>query len=273
MGKSKYLRGLGLGLALLISGCATPHPTLPLLPPPPMHANGGTLWTIISTQCVPGQLQHNDPKPCALVSLDGGLRRGFVLLKDRQGVAQHLLMPADKITGIEDPQLLAPDRPNYFAEAWKARRFVEERLGHPLAREDVSVAVNSIYGRSQDQLHLHVDCLASGVRDALKADAPQIGASWSDRSFNLNGHPYRIRRLPAAALERTDPFRLLARDVPDAAANMGAWTLVLVGETTGGAPGFYLITTRADPAHGERASGEDLQDHACAGLTAPPAVR
>ena len=253
------LRTLCLGVALLVAGCATG------LPPAPGHPNGLVLWGIVHGQCVPGEVQHQDPKPCAVVSLDGGEARGFVVLKDRDGATQYLLMPSDKITGIEDPKLLAPGVTNYFAKAWDQRGLVEDRLGGPVPREDLSVAVNSVYGRSQDQLHLHIDCLDAGVRAALAADAPQIGPSWSSGNFVLAGHRYRVRRIDAAELGQTDPFRLLADEIPGARRNMGAWTLVLAGETSNGAPGFYLIATRANPAAGEMASGESLQDHACKG--------
>ena len=40
--------------------------------------------------------------------------------------------------------------------------------------------------------------------------------------------------------------------------------LVLVGAVrSDGAPGFYLLADRADPARGDKASGEELQDHDC----------
>jgi CDP-diacylglycerol pyrophosphatase len=250
-------------LAALV-GCATASPSLP---PPPVHANGGVLWRIISTQCLPGQAR-GDPAPCVLVSTGEDAAKGFVVLKDREGVAQHLLMPSDRITGIEDPKILAPGATNYFRAAWDARRFTNARLPRPLARDETSVAVNSIYGRSQDQLHLHVDCLAAGVRDALKADAGQIGTRWSRRRFLLNGHPYWARRIGGDDLG-PDPFRLLADEMPGAARAMGAWTLVLAGA---GDPsgGFYLLADRADPAAHNPASGEELQDHKCAGVAAQP---
>ena len=108
-------------LALLLAGCASQGPSLPA---PPVHRNGQALWQIIHDQCVPDQRAHGDPAHCALVSLRDGEAHGFVVLKDRNGVAQHLVMPTAKITGIEDPALLAPDAANYFAAAWNARRGV-----------------------------------------------------------------------------------------------------------------------------------------------------
>ena len=45
---------------------------------------------------------------------------------------------------------------------------------------------------------------------------------------------------------------------------MGAWTLVMAGVEVRGRSGFVLLAGRADPLHGEFASGELLQDHDCA---------
>jgi CDP-diacylglycerol pyrophosphatase len=250
-------------LASLLAGCVAQIPNRGLTPPPPVHKNGLALWVIISTLCVPGEMQKHDPSPCALVSLEGGQERGFVLLKDRSGVSQYLLMPAARVTGIEDPKLLAPGVTNYFARAWDERGLVSAKLGRPLPRDETSVAVNSIYGRSQDQLHLHIDCLDAGVHAQLKAVGREIGPQWSKTRIRLGKHAYWARRLEGESLS-ADPFRLLADTMPGARGEMGAWTLVLVGETDpGGRPGFYLLADRADPAHGEDASGEVLQDHDC----------
>jgi CDP-diacylglycerol pyrophosphatase len=218
----------------------------------------------------PSTQQKHDPSPCALVSLGGGQDKGWVLLKDRAGASQYLLMPTARVTGIEDPKLLAPGVTNYFARAWDERGLVSAKLGRPLPRDETSIAVNSIYGRSQDQLHLHIDCLDAGVHQQLEAVAPKIGAGWSKTRIRLGRHAYWARRLEGETLS-ADPFRLLADGMPGARAEMGAWTLVLVGETgANGRPGFYLLANRADPAHGEAASGEVLQDHDCG---APPVAR
>ncbi len=261
---------LSVALALL-SGCAensVPQPAPPLAPPP-THAHGGVLWMIVHDKCVPDQLQHGDPTPCARVALLNDGRGGFVVLKDLSGVAQHLVMPTDKITGIEDPQILAPTAPNYFAAGWAARSFIETRLKGHVPRDQLGVAVNSVYGRSQDQLHLHVDCLSFAVRDQLKADAPQITHRWSRQPLPIGGHSYYVRRIDGDDLSNVYPFQLLARDMPGAAREMGAWTLALAGETSSeGAPGYDLLAARADPAKGDVGSSEDLLDHRCEGQLA-----
>ena len=86
--------------------------------------------------------------------------KGVAILKDLVGIAQMLAIPTRRITGIEDPQMLAPDAPPVFAVAWGAKTLVEARLDRALPREAVGLAINSKWARSQDQLHVHVDCMA-----------------------------------------------------------------------------------------------------------------
>jgi CDP-diacylglycerol pyrophosphatase len=222
------------------------------------------LWTIVHDQCAPNQLSHGDPAPCAVVSMAAGAARGFAILKDRNGVAQYLLMPTVKITGIEDPAVLEPRVTNYFAKAWDDRDLIEKRLGRPLPRTRISIAVNSAYGRSQDQLHLHMDCLDPAVGAALAAGAVPQAGRWASQVIRLRDHPYRVRWLEARALEGPSPFILLAQEMPGARRAMGAWTIALVGaKGADGALGFYLLADRIDPAAHDHASSEELQDHAC----------
>jgi CDP-diacylglycerol pyrophosphatase len=247
--------------ALTLAACVSEGPGVP---PAPVHANGQALWRIIHDRCVPDMRMHSDPAPCTVVSLTEGEKYGFVVLKDRVGVAQHLLMPTAKITGIEDPAVLAPDAVNYFAKAWAEREVVEKRLGRPLERTQVSVAVNSLYGRTQDQLHLHMDCVDATVGTVLRTlDIPHDDR-WSDRAVQLHGHRYWVRWLDDAGLAATNPFKLLAQSMPIGRPGLGVWTLALVGaEDARGAKGFYLLADRAEPRIGDPGSAEELQDHAC----------
>jgi len=264
---------LGMVGALSLAGCAAPMsaprsamvlPPAPALPPPPVHPNGQVLWGIVNGKCVPDQQANAKPDPCAEVAIGGGVDKGYAVLKDRVGVSQYLVMPTRLITGIEDPQLRAPGATNYFDPAWRVRRLVDQRLGTTLTRDDVGIAVNSIYGRSQDLLHLHVDCLRIDVRDDLHRQLAAIGRRWS-APMTLAGHGYYALRIDGDDNVPTDPFDALADGLNVPPAEMGAWTLVLAGATFADGPGFVLLAARADPADGYDGSGEDLQDHQCAG--------
>jgi len=251
----------------MLAGCAAPLSaprSAMILPPPPVHANGQVLWGIVNGKCVPDQQANAKPDPCAEVAIGGGVDKGYAVLKDRVGVSQYLVMPTRLITGIEDPQLLAPGATNYFDAAWRVRGLVDQRLGTTLTRDDVGIAVNSIYGRSQDLLHLHVDCLRIDVRDELHHQLAAIGRRWS-APITLGGQGYYALRIDGDDRVPIDPFTALADGLKVPPAEMGAWTLVLAGATFKDGRGFVLLAARADPASGYDGSGEDLQDHQCVG--------
>jgi CDP-diacylglycerol pyrophosphatase len=224
------------------------------------HAVGdpGALWHIVGDQCVPDQLANADPAPCTLVDLDAG----SAVLKDLVGATQFLLIPTARSSGIEDPAILAPAAPNYFAAAWRARSFVDERAGAQLPREWMSLAINSAYARSQNQLHIHVDCVRPDVHDALTEHGAAVGPDWAPFPVPLAGHQYDAMSIGGDDLGATNPFVLLADGVAGARDDMAARTLVVVGSVdAGGRPGFVVLTDRADAATGDQAEGEQLQDH------------
>ncbi|OBA89293.1 CDP-diacylglycerol diphosphatase [Mycobacteriaceae bacterium 1482268.1] len=231
---------------------------------PSAAADPNALWSIVDGQCVPHQLDNDDPAPCARVDLHGG----YAVLKDIVGATQFLLIPTARVGGIESPQILAPDAPNYFADAWRARSFVEQRAGRAMPREWLSLAINSAAARSQDQLHIHIDCVRADVRQALAAHVGDIGPTWAPVPVALAGQRYQAMAVWDPELNSHKPFRLLA-DSLSAGDDMGAHTLVVVGSTApDGRDGFVVLAGRADTARPGSGHGEDLQDHgAC-----PPAA-
>jgi CDP-diacylglycerol pyrophosphatase len=236
---------LGLGLVLAVATAAV------------ARADPDALWRIVSERCVPNELAHADPAPCAAVDL----RAGDAVLKDLVGATQFLLIPTERVSGIDDPAILAATSPNYFADAWRARSFVDERAGAPLPRQWISLAINSAVARSQDQLHVHVDCLRPDVHDALTDHAAAVGPSWAPFPVLLSGHRYDAMSVGGDDLD-ANPFTLLADGIPGARADMGDRTLVVVGAVAAdGRPGFVILTDRADAATGDQAAGEELQDH------------
>lgn len=234
-----------------LAGCASA--------PPPAHSDA--LWRVIQRDC------RNPQGPQgSCLQVDEAADRRDVLVKDAHGDYQFLLMPLDKVSGIESPALYRRGVPNYFAAAWQARVHSERALGQTLPREVASLALNSPHGRSQHQLHIHVDCLRADVLQALDAQAGALGPQWAPLPVPLRGHAYQARVLPGPELT-ANPLNLLAYGL-SGVAEAGQWSLLVSGrQDVQGTPGFVLLATRVDPASGNEASAEELQDHACSVLT------
>ena len=203
--------------------------------------------------------------PCAAVDLTHGVGKGFAIAQGHRGIAQFLLIPTARIGGIEDPgdpgagrhELLGrpPGRPGTF---------VEERLHTTLPRDAVSLAINSVLGRTQNQLHIHIDCVRPDVRDILAANSGQdrhaLGAiSGAACRPYLPGDPDR----PGDAGQR----RSVSHDwrMPARRRTWECTRLALIGATfADGTEGFVLLDDHADPLAGDLAHAEELQDHTCA---------
>ncbi len=249
----RFLRAVAALLAVLVTVvCAAPVAA----------ADPNALWTIVNGQCVPDQQRSADPAPCAQVDVGGG----YAVLKDLVGKTQFLLIPTERVDGIESPQIVAADAPNYFADAWRARSFVEQRAGRGLPRDWMSLAINSAPERTQNQLHIHVDCVRADVRATLASHADDIGATWAEFPEPLAGQRYRAMAVWAQELDAVNPFRLLA-DGLTPGDTMGAQTLAVLGIIAAdGRPGFVLLAGRADATSPGSGSSEDLQDH----VSCPP---
>ena len=228
------------------------------------------LRQVVEDHCVPSESATSKPAPCRLVDLTGH----YAVLKDLLGATQYLEIPTDTITGIESPALLAPDAPNYWEDAWEARQFMEEGAKRPVPRDVVGLAINSQRGRSQNQLHIHIDCARADVLQTLSKNEGSISSVWRPLSVRLARHSYLAMRIEAPDLSEANPFRLLAEGVPKARADMGDQTLVVIAATfKDGRDGFYLLNDHVDIAKADTASGEELLDHSCALLAPKDAVR
>jgi CDP-diacylglycerol pyrophosphatase len=163
--------------------------------------------------------------------------------------------------------MLAPNAPKVFSAAWSAKTLVEARLKHALPREAIAIAINSKWARSQDQFHLHVDCVAKSVAATLADDRASFDGVWRAMAVPLNGRVYFARRIDSADLADVAPLKLLADGVEGARAHMEAYSVAAVGATFDGRPGFILLADQFSLEGGGHA--EDLQDHDCliAGLT------
>lgn len=200
------------------------------------------------------------PLQCPCVALDtaAGIDKGYTLIKDCKGETQFLLIPTATVTGIEDPVLQQAGSTNYLALAWQNRSLVARALGRPLSADQLSLAVNPQNRRSQNQLHIHIDCLSGDVRQTLAALAAGIGPDWQPLPVPLKGHVYRARRVVGGEL-LLNPFAALYADLARQGQQqqMGLHGLLVTAAVFADGPGLVILD-------GAGSAAEELQDHRCA---------
>jgi CDP-diacylglycerol pyrophosphatase len=225
------------------------------------------LWKIVQA-CVVAQTRTSDPAPCAYVNVSAGEQDGHAVLKDLRGKTQFLLIPTRRIAGIESPEILGA-APNYWQAAWDARRYIDLVLGRELPRTAIGLAINAPEARSQDHLHIHVDCIQPSVVDQITKHIDQIGEDWT-APFDLMGRRFKARRLYSSNLEGKNPFELLASSGESTHPDISHAALAVLGASFGDrGDGFILLAEEANPAVANSGEAEDLLDHSCA-LAASP---
>lgn len=211
----------------------------------------GDLWRVVHNICAPMQKFVGLPAPCLKVDRE----RGIAVLRAPYDTTRIIVVPTRKIEGVESPLLLRADAPNLWSYAWNNREHVSTAANRPLSWADIGMAVNSRRGRSQDQLHIHVDCVDARLKRALRAHPPrsdgwsEIDLPWGDR--------YRAKRIGAKDLDR-NIFKMVAEETPGAKGRMGQQSLAVVGyEAPSGEKAFVVL------ASGGYGHAEELLDHQC----------
>jgi CDP-diacylglycerol pyrophosphatase len=235
------------------------------LPQSVSAADRSGLWIVVHDICLPAYQDIGVAFPCAEVSIANGLDRGFAVLRTPSSATHVIVVPTTRISGIESPALLREDAPNYWEPAWDARRFVEEGARRRLPRDKIGMAINSRAGRSQDQLHIHVACVATAGADFLRRHQAEIRETWSVLRPPLLGHRFVAMKVETDSLVHVDPFKLLARGLPSGKFAMGRHTLAVIGATfRDGRTGFYLLTNDSGASPRNIVSAEALLDDNCA---------
>jgi CDP-diacylglycerol pyrophosphatase len=214
-----------------------------------LGANRDALREIVQDECVVHWQQQHSAAPCERVA------DSYAVLADRKGGAHFLLIPTRTVTGIESPEVLEPDAPNYFAAAWQARDRVAAVVGHAVPRTAVGLALNPKHARSQDQMHIHIECLRADVARSLQTASAGITAAWSP--IEVAGWHFDALRIMGEDLGPSNPLRLLADRSPAAAVPLEDYSLVVAGMQFKEGPGFAVLAGTALP-------GELLLDSSCA---------
>lgn len=224
-----------------------------------------SLWKNVQERClVPATPMHAD---CVIVDR----ARGFVLYKDAIGASHYLVIPDQPVSGVEDPRVWRDPQRNAWAFGWQARDVVGRAIGRTLPDTLLGLAINARASRSQDQLHIHVDCISERARDFLASS--QIDMRWRDARFD--GKPVRTRLIPATdAILPADPFAVVAQDVADTGGNLADRGVFLAYiAPPGGTAGFVVVDQPVDAASGSKGHASDFLDRGCKLGRALPAAR
>ena len=219
-----------------------------------LDANG--LWKVVGEQCVPNARDRSDPGPCTTVDF----QKRYAVLKDINGRAQYLLIPTDRVSGIESAEILYGGSPEYWVGAWAAGRYVDAKLKATLAPTQLGLEINSSQRRSQDQLHIHVDCMRNDIADALAPYRHDTPGTW--RWTTLDGKRYRVTRVTRLD-DGGNPFRVVARDL-GAQQSMAVQTILVTGAGPDTARDGWLVVNSGLDVEGGTGTAEGLLDHSCA---------
>ncbi|XNM69439.1 CDP-diacylglycerol diphosphatase [Escherichia coli] len=189
--------------------------------------NPDALRHIVLDQCVPNQLNHRTPAPCADVNPKGG----YVLFKDRNGPLQYLLMPTYRINGTESPLFSTRKRQTSSGRRGSVVMIMSDKRGSEVPDSAISLTINSRTGRTQNHFHIHISCLRKDVREQLDGDIAAISSRWLPLPGGLMGHEYLARRVTENELAQRSPFLMLAEEVPEARDHMGRFALALVKQS------------------------------------------
>ena len=218
--------------------------------------NRDLLWVTVQI-CVAAKKTTGIALPCLNVDLGSGDRPGTALLHV-PGTRTHLvLMPTEDISGLESPRLLASGGASLFKAAVDARSRLVAASGGQLHLSDLGVAINSSRARSQDHLHLHVDCVGAPIRAALDRFGPAPD-TWTWLPGRVEERRYLVRKIGPEEIGTFNPFAALRGYLPRPEIILQS-SLALIPARSETQDGFYLLADVRPNSY-----AEILLDHTCA---------
>jgi CDP-diacylglycerol pyrophosphatase len=163
----------------------------------------------------------------------------------------YLLVPTCRISGIECPFIWGPTAyPGYWNDAWEQ---AQPGGAAPVLKYPIGLGINSAPSRQQDQLHIHMAGILSGVQhqlnvhekggkitnDRKKWPAQVVPVEGRDAKGMTVTRHYRAVIFSTSEL-RENLFRVLGEYVPAAKNNKADQMLVVTPRNKGG---FYVLNS------------------------------
>jgi CDP-diacylglycerol pyrophosphatase len=221
------------------------------------QSSHSALWRLAQS-CA--QNLKNDPD-CRAYARDNDAE--YVILKDhntRRKPANYLIIPVSCVTGIEDSRVFSSSVVDLWEDAWLWSR---KYPGVPAAR--TGLAINSKWGRTQNQLHIHISCVRPDVASYLRTkDIPMYPAKAVALHLSPDDCLYKAVKVTGFTGENS-PFKVLLATLghKDGHAvkdgDLQNQTVAVVGSEK--PDEFYVLATSAEDAHCSHA--EELLEQTC----------
>jgi CDP-diacylglycerol pyrophosphatase len=213
------------------------------------------LWRNISKQCVPNFVRSGEYSPCSYVDLN----RKYVVYKVDGDRYQYLLMPTEPISGLEDPALALDGSAPYVGLAWDSRSYLVDRIGRPIDDRYISLAINPLNARTQDELHVHISCLSDEMRAKIEIKAKSVNSDSWQEILQVHTHIYAGKMIDGRNLNSTNIFNTVRHYVVKTGGNplYSGIALVAIDREK------FLILTSVGGAFSP-IGPEEIQDHSCA---------
>jgi CDP-diacylglycerol pyrophosphatase len=209
--------------------------------------------------CVTAQEAFSIALPCLEVTQDKGKDApGVAILRSPWSTTHTLVVPTRQVIGIEAPELLKAPAETYWEAAIAARRFVVSAAHDRIRTDQVGLAVNSKGSRTQDQLHIHVDCARGDVLSALRAHDQDFTSEWRLLHFWVDESRFFGLRVTAAQMASSNIFARLMH-LPGYRKDLSAVSVaVFSADPTARPESFYVLAIWGPGSQTER-----LLDHTC----------
>jgi CDP-diacylglycerol pyrophosphatase len=211
-----------------------------------------TLWSL--AQCCVADMNSNPS------CIEYDKENKFVVVKDNAAAkpVAYLIIPSLKVTGIEDALVFTAPVVNFWQYGWQT---APDHLRKPAA--NTGLAINSIEGRSQNQLHIHISCVRPAVALTLSQNDAKIGSDPTKAlrlALGPYDNPYEVVKVNGLN-GSSSPFNLVAA-MPHAKGHMGDQSIAVIGSNTAGV--YYVLDTYYVKGDNP-GSAEELLNQACNG--------
>lgn len=181
----------------------------------------------------------------------------YIILKDNAPTKPeaYLIIPTKRVSGIEDPQIFRQPFLDFWQDAWQVSH---KYPGQPASR--TALAINSVHGRTQNQLHIHISCIKPEVSKTLASRDHEIGMDGAQPitlELPPHGNPYRVVKVTGLT-GKNSPWEVI-QSMPGVKRHMAEQSIAVVRSLKAGE--YYVLDTYS---HGtDWGAAEELLDETC----------